>query len=369
MSIEMRNLNKTFGTFPAVRDVSLKIETGQLVALLGPSGSGKSTLLRMIAGLEIPDESRQAGPEVLFDGNPVGHKPVRKRGVGFVFQHYSLFRHMTVFENVAFGLRVRPRRTRPDRAEIDRKVKTLLELIQLQSLAGRYPHQLSGGQRQRVALARALAVEPQVLLLDEPFGALDAQVRVDLRSWLRKLHDEINVTSVFVTHDQEEALEIADRVIIMNKGRIEQDGTPYEVFHAPETPFVMGFIGAVNTFRGRLNSSRGIFGPLTIERRDFPDGYPVAEAAEGGDIPAEMFVRPHEIELKDKREGALSIPVRIIRVQPAGALVRVELRTEGGEVLTAEISHERFRKEVLSPGSLVFAELKKARVFTRTSPV
>ncbi|SIQ46630.1 sulfate transport system ATP-binding protein [Alkalispirochaeta americana] len=361
MSIEIRNLNKTFGTFPAVRDVSLKIETGQLVALLGPSGSGKSTLLRMIAGLEKPDNSDLIQPEVLFEGVPVGHKPVRKRGVGFVFQHYSLFRHMTVFENVAFGLRVRPGKVRPARGEIDKKVRTLLELIQLQSLAGRYPHQLSGGQRQRVALARALAVEPQVLLLDEPFGALDAQVRVDLRTWLRKLHNEINVTSVFVTHDQEEALEIADRVIIMNKGRIEQDGTPYDVFHAPETPFVMGFIGNVNIFRGSLNGSRGVFGSLTVDRQNFPGGYP---SMEGKDVPAEMFVRPHEIELQEKVAGPLSIPVRIVRVQPAGALVRIELRTEKGEPLMAEISHDKFREDIFRPDSLVFAELKRARVFS-----
>src|SRR4249920_2809465 len=241
MSIEVRGVTKTFGSFVAVSDVSLTVPTGELVALLGPSGSGKTSLLRIIAGLERADRG-----QVLFEGEDATVRDVRHRGVGFVFQHYALFRHMTVFENVAFGLRVRPRARRPREAEIRRKVTDLLKLVQLDWLADRHPSQLSGGQRQRVALARALAVEPKVLLLDEPFGSLDAQVRQELRRWLRRLHDEMHVTSVFVTHDQEEAMEVADRVVVMNQGRIEQDGAPDEVYDHPATPFVYGFLGASN---------------------------------------------------------------------------------------------------------------------------
>src|SRR5690554_2306664 len=241
MSIEVRHLVKSFGNFAALRDVSLKVPSGELLALLGPSGSGKTTLLRVIAGLETPDSGA-----VLFDGDDATTRSATDRRVGFVFQHYALFRHMTVFENVAFGLRVRPRRERPSEAEIRRRVHELLELVQLEYLGDRYPSQLSGGQRQRVALARALAVEPRVLLLDEPFGALDARVRQELRRWLRRLHEQIQVTSIFVTHDQEEALELADRVVVMNEGRIEQDGTPETVVEHPATPFVMTFIGTVN---------------------------------------------------------------------------------------------------------------------------
>src|SRR6185369_4767239 len=224
MSIEIENVSKQFGSFNALKDISLSIPSGELVALLGPSGSGKTTLLRIIAGLESADAGR-----ILFNGQDTTDSHVRERQVGFVFQHYALFRHLSVFENIAFGLRVRPRATRPSKAEISDKVMELLRLVQLEGMAKRYPAQLSGGQRQRIALARALAVEPQVLLLDEPFGALDAQVRAELRRWLRKLHDEIHVTSVFVTHDQEEALEVADRIVVMNKGKIEQSGTPDQV--------------------------------------------------------------------------------------------------------------------------------------------
>ncbi|HVQ32010.1 MAG TPA: sulfate ABC transporter ATP-binding protein, partial [Vicinamibacteria bacterium] len=240
MSIEVRGVTKAFGSFVAVNDVSLTVPTGELVALLGPSGSGKTSLLRIIAGLERADRG-----QVLFEGEDATVRDVRHRGVGFVFQHYALFRHMSVFENVAFGLRVRPRARRPSEAEIVRKVTDLLKLVQLDWLSDRYPSQLSGGQRQRVALARALAVEPKVLLLDEPFGSLDAKVRQELRRWLRRLHDEIRVTSVFVTHDQEEALEVSDRIVVMNKGTVEQIGTPQEVFDRPATPFVMGFLGNV----------------------------------------------------------------------------------------------------------------------------
>src|SRR3954469_17057477 len=263
MSIAVRNVSKRFGAFQALDDVSLEIEPGELVALLGPSGSGKTTLLRVIAGLEQPD----AG-QVLVDGEDTTFTPVRERNVGFVFQHYALFRHMTIFENVAFGLRVRPRAQRPSEAAIAKKVHELLSLVQLDWVAERYPHQLSGGQRQRIALARALAVEPRVLLLDEPFGALDAKVRRELRRWLRRLHEEIHLTSVFVTHDQEEALELADRVVIMNEGRVEQDGSPEDVFERPAGPFVMNFLGSVNIFHGRVERGRALLGPLSV---DYPE--------------------------------------------------------------------------------------------------
>ncbi|MEO5794800.1 MAG: sulfate ABC transporter ATP-binding protein, partial [Rhodoferax sp.] len=248
MSIEIRNIHKQFGSFTALGDVSLDIASGELVALLGPSGCGKTTLLRIIAGLETPD----AG-SIHFAGADTTDVHVRERQVGFVFQHYALFRHLTVFENVAFGLRVKPRNQRPSEAVIKAKVHELLGLVQLDWLANRYPSQLSGGQRQRIALARALAVEPKVLLLDEPFGALDAKVRKELRRWLRRLHDELHVTSIFVTHDQEEALEVADRVVVMNKGKVEQIGSPQQVWDHPASPFVYGFLGDVNLFHGRAH--------------------------------------------------------------------------------------------------------------------
>jgi sulfate transport system ATP-binding protein len=265
VSIEVRNLTKSFGRFIALRDVSFTVRSGELVALLGPSGSGKTTLLRVIAGLETPDVG-----SVLFDGDDATRRDPRDRGVGFVFQHYALFRHMSVFENVAFGLRVRPRDRRPADDEINRRVHDLLGLVQLDYLGDRYPSQLSGGQRQRVALARALAVEPRVLLLDEPFGALDAKVRQELRRWLRRLHQEVHLTSVFVTHDQEEALELANRVVVMNDGRIEQDAPPGEVIEKPATPFVSNFLGDVNLFHGRVE----------VEMHD-EDGRPVAMELDG----------------------------------------------------------------------------------------
>ena len=248
MSIEIRNVSKKFGDFHALRDVSLDINSGELIALLGPSGCGKTTLLRIIAGLETAD----AG-SILFSGEDTTDVHVRERQVGFVFQHYALFRHMTVFENVAFGLRVKPRSVRPSEEQIRKKVHDLLGLVQLDWLADRFPSQLSGGQRQRIALARALAVEPKVLLLDEPFGALDAKVRKELRRWLRRLHDELDVTSIFVTHDQEEALEVADRVVLMNAGKVEQVGSPQDVWDHPASPFVYGFLGDVNLFHGRAH--------------------------------------------------------------------------------------------------------------------
>src|SRR5690554_6513772 len=283
MSIEIDQVNKRFGDFVAVDNVSLSLNDGELTALLGPSGSGKTTLLRIIAGLEQPDSGR-----IRFHGQDTTDLHVSDRGVGFVFQHYALFKHMSVFENVAYGLTVKPRSQRPSKAEIRRKVMHLLEMVQLDWTADRLPSQLSGGQRQRIALARALAVEPRVLLLDEPFGALDAQVRKDLRRWLRRLHDEIHVTSVFVTHDQEEALEVADRIVIMNRGNIEQIGTPEEVYDHPATPFVYQFLGQVNLFHGRVARGKAHIGALEI---------PVPEHAETEDSAAIAYVRPHEWEV------------------------------------------------------------------------
>ena len=262
MSIEIRNVRKTFGHFTALKDVSFKVETGELVALLGPSGSGKTTLLRIIAGIEVPDGNDGA---ILIHNADTTAISFRDRRVGFVFQHYALFRHMTIFENVAFGLRVRPRRLRPPEKVIKEKVNELLKLVQLDWLGDRYPSQLSGGQRQRIALARALAVEPRVLLLDEPFGSLDAKVRKELRLWLRRFHDELKITSVFVTHDQEEALEVADRVVLMNEGRVEQVGTPEEVYHHPANAFAYNFLGNVNLFHSRIEEGKVYLGELPID--------------------------------------------------------------------------------------------------------
>src|SRR5579862_9886758 len=286
MSIEVRNIRKSFGTFVALDDVRLKVDTGELVALLGMSGSGKTTLLRIIAGLEAADSGT-----VHFHGADATDIKARDRRVGFVFQHYALFRHMSVFENVAFGLRVKPRASRPSKQDIARRVHELLRLVQLDSMASRLPSQLSGGQRQRVALARALAVEPSVLLLDEPFGALDAKVRAELRRWLRRLHDELHTTSVFVTHDQEEALELADRVVVMNEGRIEQIGTPAEVYHHPATPFVYQFLGNVNLFHGRVEDGHVMIEGSSVELEDSLHRNGNAKER------ATVYVRPHQLEL------------------------------------------------------------------------
>ncbi|NLF08051.1 MAG: sulfate/molybdate ABC transporter ATP-binding protein [Pirellulaceae bacterium] len=350
MGIEVRNISKTFGTFAALRDVSLGVRTGELVALLGPSGSGKTTLLRIIAGLEEPDPGSGA---ILFHDEDVARQRVGSRQVGFVFQHYALFRHMTVFENVAFGLRVRPKLQRPTRKLIKFKVMRLLKLVQLESMANRYPHQLSGGQRQRVALARALAIEPKVLLLDEPFGALDAKVRQELRQWLRRLHDEIHLTSVFVTHDQDEALELADRVLVMNEGRIEQIGTPDEVFHSPATEFVVKFLGQVNFFHGRLEGGKVHFSNLAW---DWPE-------SDGSARPARVFVRPHELDVDVHRNGHPALEAVVTRIHSAGPNVRMELRASSGEPLCAELSQERFRTLNIMSGDTVYVTPREVKVF------
>ena len=352
MGIEVRNITKTFGSFVALDQVSLTVPDGELVALLGPSGSGKTTLLRIIAGLEafdLPEESA-----ILFDGQDVARQAVGRRQVGFVFQHYALFRHMTVFDNIAFGLKVRPKHQRLPKAEIRDRVRELLRLIQLEAMENRYPSQLSGGQRQRVALARALAIQPKVLLLDEPFGALDAKVRQGLRRWLRRLHDEIHITSVFVTHDQEEALEVADRIVVMNEGRIEQVGTPDEVFHQPASAFVMDFLGNVNLFRGRVEAGKAVFGPLVV---DAPAGLQIR-----GDS-ASLAVRPHDLEIWKDIPGRPGLRARIVRVQSAGPVVKVELLSDTDQVVFAEMSHERFCQEPYSVGDEVLVAPRASRLF------
>jgi sulfate transport system ATP-binding protein len=352
MSIEVRNLRKAFGSFVALDNVSLEVPGGELVALLGPSGSGKTTLLRIIAGLEPADQG-----SIHFHGEDTTDQPVRERQVGFVFQHYALFRHMSVFENVAFGLRVRPRGVRPSEAEIRETVMGLLHLVQLDVLAERRPSELSGGQRQRVALARALAVKPKVLLLDEPFGALDAKVRKELRRWLRRLHEEVHVTSVFVTHDQEEALEVSDRVVIMNEGRIEQSGTPEEVYERPATPFVYGFLGDVNLFHGRIHQGRVAFGPGELE---------APEWANARDQEGVAYVRTYDLELGPAPARSSSLEAVVRHVRAFGPVVRVELDlVEGGKSVEVHLSRERFDPATMVKGSRVFVSPTNARVFAR----
>lgn len=339
MSIEIDHVNKHFRDFVAVDNVSLTFRDGELTALLGPSGSGKTTLLRIIAGLEQPDTGR-----IRFHGEDTTDLHVSERGVGFVFQHYALFKHMTVFQNVAYGLTVRPRKTRPNKAEIKQKVMRLLELVQLDWTAHRYPHQLSGGQRQRIALARALAVEPKVLLLDEPFGALDAKVRAELRRWLRRLHDDIHVTSVFVTHDQEEALEVSDRVVVMNKGRVEQDGSPEDVYDHPANPFVYQFLGNVNLFHARVHDGIAKIGEVHLPAPEF-EGYKNEQG--------QAYVRPHEIEVFAGSEHADALHARIELVSVVGPTVRLELRTDNSETLVhAELSKHRYRSLGLQQGAM-----------------
>ncbi len=357
MSIEAEHISKTFGTFHALADVSLTVEAGELVALLGPSGSGKTTLLRIIAGLERPDPG--SGP-IRFHNEDVAGRDVGSRQVGFVFQHYALFRHISVFENVAFGLRVRPRARRPSKEQIRAKVMDLLKLVQLDVQAHRFPHQLSGGQRQRVALARALAIEPKVLLLDEPFGALDARVRQELRQWLRHLHDEIHLTSVFVTHDQDEAMELADRVLVMNAGRVEQIGTPDVVFHNPKTEFVRNFLGQVNQFRGRVEGGKIHFATLCLDAPHTSVSPPQQ---------VRVFVRPHDLEIETQRNGHPAFPAVIKRVHSAGPNVRMELRAGSGELLQAEMPQDRYRALAIGVESQVFVSPRTVKVFSQGQSV
>jgi sulfate/thiosulfate transport system ATP-binding protein len=347
MIIGVRNVTKRFGAFSALADVNLDIRSGELIALLGPSGSGKTTLLRIIAGLDWPD----AG-EILFDGVDALTRDVAARHVGFVFQHYALFRHMTVFENVAFGLRVRRGRRRLTEGAIRARVKELLDLVQLGWLADRFPNQLSGGQRQRIALARALAIEPSVLLLDEPFGALDAKVRKELRRWLRKLHEEIHVTSVFVTHDQEEALELADRVVVIDKGRIEQVGTPQEVYDNPVTAFVHAFIG------------ESIAIPITVENGLVSHrGLKTSLDCQGaGNGQGTLFVRPYEMDITATGEAAFSGVVT--RIHGLGPARRIEVVLQGdGGVVELDLP----RTTTVSAGETVGLRPRQFRIFTSPS--
>lgn len=353
MNIAVRNIAKRFGNFVALDGISLDFTSGELVALLGPSGSGKTTLLRIIAGLEAPD----AG-QVLFDGEDASRHDVRSRQVGFVFQHYALFRHMTVFENVAFGLRVKPRKQRPTEAQIREKVHQLLHLVHLDGLAERTPPQLSGGQRQRVALARALAVEPKVLMLDEPFGALDAKVRKELRRWLRNLHDELHITSIFVTHDQEEALEVADRIILMNHGRLEQSGTPTEVYDHPANSFVYSFLGSVNLFHGRVLENTMQVGEHTLQ---------LDEHSLSHDISAVAYARPHELEInRPAADGnPFGIPATVKRILAIGSTVRIDLERVGENAapVEAEITRQRLRELNLVEGERVLIQPRSVQVF------
>ncbi|MBD0414670.1 sulfate/molybdate ABC transporter ATP-binding protein [Oryzicola mucosus] len=314
MEVRVSNVRKEFATFPALHDVSLDIKSGELIALLGPSGSGKTTLLRLIAGLEEPTRG-----QIYFGDQDASHRSIQERNVGFVFQHYALFRHMTVADNIGFGLKVRPGATRPSKADIRRRATELLNLVQLPGLENRYPAQLSGGQRQRVALARAMAIEPKVLLLDEPFGALDAQVRRELRRWLREIHEATGHTTVFVTHDQEEALELADRVVVMSQGRIEQVGTADDVYDHPTSPFVYGFIGDSSTLPVKVENGQ-------VWVSDRPIGLPITSGEPDG--PATLYFRPHEVDLLDDCGGCIAGTVVASR-RVAGTR-RVELEIGGG---------------------------------------
>jgi len=367
MSILANNITKRFGSKLVLDNVSLEAPGGKLVALLGPSGCGKTTLLRIIAGLESPD----AG-QILFEGQDATDRSARSRNVGFVFQHYALFRHMSIFENVAFSLRVRKR---PD-AEVEERVHELLKLVQLENVAKRYPAQLSGGQRQRIALARALAARPKVLLLDEPFGALDAQVRKDLRRWLRKLHDDIHVTSLFVTHDQEEALEVADQVVIFNKdpGRIEQVGTSEEVFNKPASPFVLKFLGHVNIFHGRMHNGQAKLADGSVL---LTADTPAASASTPSDGDIQAYVRPHEIDLVpmsptygsgNPLETTAPPPggqaARIVWLHRAGVNIKVEVELEAtGQLVVAELPRARYDAVALERGQRVYVLSRDARIF------
>lgn len=397
MSIEVRRIRKSFGQAAVLNDISLTVADGELVALLGPSGSGKTTLLRIIAGLDTADSGT-----VLIDGQDMSKEGARERRVGFVFQHYALFKHMTVFENVAFGLRVRHKAVRPTEEEIREKVMSLLKLVHLDAFYSRLPSQLSGGQRQRVALARALAVEPKLLLLDEPFGALDAKVRKELRRWMRRLHDDIHITSVFVTHDQEEAMEVSDRVVVLGQGKIEQVGTPEEVWQFPANAFVYDFLGNYNAFDGFRDANGQVH--LTLQEEPLPQVAAGAIAQQPAGLlgrypnirqflgklipdlisdtqtvklppppshrpqpengtPVTLFARPHEIYVVKKPEHHEYIRARILHINPAGALVKIELERAGGEMLQAEIPKTAFTEMQLKKFDEVFVRPKEMKVF------
>lgn len=396
MSIQATGINKRFGDFVALNNVNLEVHGGELLSLLGPSGSGKTTLMRIIAGLEFADSG-----SIILDGEPAHEKSIQQRHVGFVFQHYALFKHMTVFDNVAFGLRVRKSENRPPEHVIRRKVMELLELVHLDAFHARYPNQLSGGQRQRVALARALAVEPKVLLLDEPFGALDAKVRKELRRWMRRLHDEIHITSIFVTHDQEEAMEVSDRVVVMSNGRIEQIGTPEEVWHSPANAFVYDFLGNYNEFDGWKDNQ----GKVHLAETDIVE-VPVdavQQGASGGWVAStsplgklikkvapslvvdvvgttvkkrqkirlpndgkavKLYARPHEIYVTKKPEKEFEyIEAVVIHLNPAGSLVKIEMERPTGVIIQAEIPKTALDTDGIKKGDHVYVRPKNTKVF------
>ncbi len=354
MSIEVRNVNKKYGSFQALHNINLSVSSGDLIALLGPSGSGKTTLLRIIAGLEAPDTGT-----VFFHGEDATGLSARDRKVGFVFQHYALFKQMTVFENVAFGLRVRPRSSRLPETKIRTKVHDLLKLVQMEWLADRYPSQLSGGQRQRIALARALAVEPRVMLLDEPFGALDAKVRKELRRWIRQLHNEIRLTSIFVTHDQDEALEVADQVVIMNEGKIIQIGTPEEVYDRPVNLFVYKFLGNVNLFRGRVKDGyMQIMNEPTVAAPRPRVKQPIDERT------MIAYARPHEMEITREGDASGAIETVISHIRAIGPMVHVELKKcDDGDLIEAELSKELYQQLNLQVSEHVYARMRNLKVF------
>ncbi|WP_328185956.1 sulfate/molybdate ABC transporter ATP-binding protein [Marinobacter sp. OP 3.4] len=350
MSIEIQGINKFFGSFQALHDIDLTIPDGQLTALLGPSGSGKTTLLRIIAGLEHAEQGH-----ILFSGRDVTGLHVRDRRVGFVFQHYALFRHMTVAQNVAFGLDVLPRNERPGKREIRQRVNDLLEMVQLDHLANRYPGQLSGGQKQRIALARAMAMRPEILLLDEPFGALDAKVRKELRRWLRSLHDELHFTSVFVTHDQEEALELSDQVVVMSNGHIEQVDSPLELYARPDSRFVFDFLGQVNVLSGRITEGAIRQGDAWV---NLPQGC--------DDDDAQLYLRPHEVRLTQEPGRDAHLPFRIEAINVIGAEVRIELKPDGWaceELWEVGISHTEFNARRPQRGDRYYAVPEVGHLF------
>ncbi|MED1950981.1 sulfate ABC transporter ATP-binding protein [Brevibacillus centrosporus] len=355
MSIEVVNITKSYKNFTALKDVSLQIPEGELVALLGPSGSGKTTLLRLIAGLEQPEQG-----SILFNGEDNTDRDVRERRVGFVFQHYALFRHMNIFDNIAFGLTVRSRKTRPSKQEIHERVHSLLKLVQLEGLAHRYPSQLSGGQRQRVALARALAVEPKFLLLDEPFGALDTKVRQELRRWLRHLHGKLGLTILFVTHDQEEAMELADQVVVMNEGRVEQVGPPEEIYNYPANPFVYSFLGRVNLFRGRIQNGIVKLGEAEFE---------TDSVQQPGEYPAIGYMRPHDVEVSLTPKWEQSVQAQMRHISPLGPIVRLDLkRLDTEEVFEAELTRQRFTELGLAEKAIVYVTLHNLSFYVDSQP-
>jgi sulfate transport system ATP-binding protein len=347
--IAIKNINKKFGTYTALKDIDLNIHKGELVALLGPSGCGKTTLLRIIAGLETADNGT-----ILFEGADITRLSPQERKIGFVFQHFALFRHMTVAQNIAFGLTVKPKTVRLPEESIKKKVTQLLQLIQMEWLADAFPGKLSGGQRQRVALARALAIEPSVLLLDEPFSSLDATVRRELRRWLKRLHDEMHITSIFVTHDQEEALEVADRVVVMNKGVIEQIGTPESIYEHPANKFVYQFLGDVNVFKGRVDNGKFDFSGTFV---DTPKHSAVVNSDATG------YIRPDEVEITRNFSENL-IPANVISIRSAGSVIRVELeRDDDGEHVFAEIMKNQFKKIDLKLNEKVYLNINNMKVF------